>query len=89
MADKKVSVRAKTGGRVKGVPNKISADVRGMILGALKAKGGQKYLMRQADKNPVAFMALIGRVLPTTVSGDPDAPLFPSRIEIRLVHAVG
>ena len=31
-------------GRRKGEPNKITADVRAMILGALDAAGGMKYL---------------------------------------------
>lgn len=77
--------KEKTGGRVKGVPNKFNADVKSMILGALAAAGGQKYLLAQAQANPVAFMGLIGKVLPTTLAGDPNAPLFPSRIEIKLV----
>lgn len=65
----------KTGGRKKGVPNKINAQLKEMILGALNAKGGQAYLERQAEENPVAFMTLLGKVLPMTIAGDPDAPL--------------
>jgi hypothetical protein len=72
----------KTGGRKKGTPNKITADIKAMVLGALDAKGGQKYLERQADENPVAFMGLIGKVLPMTVQGDPDAPI-KTVLEVR------
>lgn len=72
---KLVAGRAKTGGRQKGTPNKINSDIKGMILGALSAKGGVKYLEQQADANPVAFMGLVGKVLPLTVAGDPNAPL--------------
>lgn len=72
-------------GRVKGVPNKVTADIKAMIIGALEAKGGQAYLEEQADKNPVAFMGLVAKVLPMTVAGDPNNPVFPSRIEIKLV----
>ena len=57
-------------GRVKGTPNRLTADIKAMILGALDAKGGQKYLERQADENPAAFMTLIGKVLPLQVSGE-------------------
>jgi len=57
------------GGRQKGTPNKLSGELKGMILGALDAKGGQAYLERQADENPTAFMTLIGKVLPTTLDG--------------------
>lgn len=76
-------------GRKKGTPNKLTADVKSMIIGALNKKGGQRYLERQADKNPVAFMTLVGKVLPTTLSGDPNNPLFPTRIEVTLVSPKG
>jgi hypothetical protein len=63
------------GGSRKGVPNKITADLKGMLLGALKAKGGQKYLERQADENPTAFLGLVGKILPMTLAGDAESPL--------------
>jgi hypothetical protein len=62
-------------GRRKGVPNKLSADIKAMIIGALNAKGGQAYLEAQAEANPVAFMALLGKILPMQVSGADDGPL--------------
>ena len=67
--------KPKTGGRVKGIPNKVNADLKQMILQALDNKGGVEYLARQADENPTAFLGLIGRVLPMTVQGDPNHPL--------------
>lgn len=63
------------GGSRKGKPNKITADLKAMILGALSEAGGQKYLLLQAQDNPNAFLTLIGKVLPTTLAGDPNAPL--------------
>jgi hypothetical protein len=66
---------AKTGGRQKGARNKLTADLKEMILGALDAKGGQSYLETQADEKPVAFMTLIGKVLPLTLQGNPDNPI--------------
>ena len=60
----------KTGGRKKGTPNKIPAQVREMILEALDNKGGVAYLERQADENANAFLTLVGKVLPMQVSGD-------------------
>ncbi len=59
----------KATGRPKGVPNKLTSDVKAMILAALHGAGGADYLREQATKNPVAFMALIGKVLPLTVQG--------------------
>lgn len=57
------------GGRKKGTPNKLTGQVKEMILEALDRKGGAGYLERQADENPVAFMGLLGKVLPMTVAG--------------------
>ncbi len=55
------------GGSRKGIPNKINRDIREMILGALSAVGGQKWLERQAEANPVAFMTLVGKIVPQQV----------------------
>jgi hypothetical protein len=62
-------------GRKPGSRNKLTADVKALILGALDAVGGQAYLEQQAQKNPVAFMALIGKVLPMQVGGVADEPI--------------
>jgi hypothetical protein len=62
-------------GRKKGVPNKLSADVKAMVIGALHAKGGQEWLEQQMEKNPAAFLALLGKILPMQVSGADDGPL--------------
>jgi len=65
----------KTGGRKAGTPNKVNADLKEMILGALDQAGGAAYLLAQAHENPNAFLTLVGKVLPMTVAGDPTAPL--------------
>lgn len=65
----------KTGGRKKGVPNKVNQDLKTMILGALDKKGGVDYLVTQASANPAAFLTLVGKVLPMTVAGDADSPI--------------
>jgi len=62
-------------GRKPGVPNKISGDVKAMILGALDEMGGVDYLVDQAGQNPTAFLTLVGKVLPMTVAGDPNNPI--------------
>lgn len=71
------------GGRQKGTPNKITAGLKEMILASLDKVGGQEYLEKQAVLNPTAYMTLIGKVLPTTLSGDKENPLFP-KLEILL-----
>jgi hypothetical protein len=82
-------VNGRKGGRPAGVPNKVTSTLKDMILKALENKGGVDYLMTQADQNPNAFLALVGRVLPLQVSGDPDAPLIPQRIEFVFRQAPG
>lgn len=59
----------KTGGRKKGSQNKVSTALKDMILTALDESGGVEYLKTQAATNPNAFLALIGRVLPLTITG--------------------
>ena len=46
-----------------------------MILSALDKAGGEKYLAEQADRNPAAFLTLVGKVLPLQLQGDPDRPI--------------
>ncbi|OBU59185.1 hypothetical protein [Stenotrophomonas maltophilia] len=75
----------KTGGRQKGVPNKINRDLKEMILGALDKAGGIEYLVKQSKEKPVAFLALVGRVLPMTVASDPQNPLLTG-ITVTLVQ---
>lgn len=57
-------------GRKKGVPNKTTAAVKDMILQALANKGGVKYLEKQAEKNPKAFLTLVGKVIPLDVNAN-------------------
>ena len=61
--------------RRKGVPNKITASVKEMILLTLTRAGGVDYLLRQAEAEPKAFLSLVGRILPLEVSG-PNAQPF-------------
>lgn len=81
--------RQKFGGRKKGTPNKVNALLKDDILTAAAdahPDGRVGYLTEQAQKNPTAFLTLLGKVLPMTVSGDPDAPLI-HRIERIIVRA--
>lgn len=66
-------------GRPKGSKNKTTAILKDAILMAAEGAGGKQglvgYLQQQAKANPGPFMALLGKVLPLTLSGDPDNPL--------------
>lgn len=63
------------GGRQVGTPNKFNADIKTMVLGALNDVGGQRYLAEQARQNPVAFLGLVGKILPLQLTGQNGAPL--------------
>lgn len=65
----------KTGGRKAGTPNKVTGELKDMILGALDDVGGKEYLSHQAKENPTAFMTLVGKVLPMQVTGANGGPL--------------
>jgi hypothetical protein len=74
-------------GRPKGVPNKSNALVKDAIIQAAMAahpEGMTGYLTDQALENPVAFMTLLGKVLPTQIEGG-DNPLMVAVTKIALV----
>lgn len=68
MAAKKGCQKPEGSGRVKGQANKMSADIKNMIIGALNDAGGQAYLTIQARENPSAFMQLVGKILPKDIN---------------------
>jgi hypothetical protein len=68
----------KTGGRKKGTPNKTTAALKDAILTAAEEAlpGGKVgYLKWLAKGNSSAFASLLGKVLPTTLIGEPANPL--------------
>lgn len=62
--------KKKGAGRPLGSKNRNTFDIKIMINTALKKAGGVKYLTEQAHKNPVAFLGLLGKVIPKDVSVD-------------------
>ena len=54
-------------GRKPGSPNKITRELREMILHALDKAGGVAYLVEQAHANPAAFMTLLAKTMPKDV----------------------
>ena len=79
-------------GRPKGSTEQGIKLLREAILIAAENAGGEAdettpggvvgYLQKRALDQPVAFMSLLGKVLPTQVEGNPDAPIVA---EIRMV----
>lgn len=65
-------------GRPKGSTNKVNTLLKDAILQAAQEahpEGTVGYLKRQASENPSAFMTLLGKVLPTQITGDAENPL--------------
>lgn len=62
-----LEVKPNRAGRPKGSLNKTTAAIKTMVETALTQAGGVDYLVRQADEQPVAFMGLVGKVLPMQV----------------------
>lgn len=63
-------------GRPKGVPNKITTDLKEAILEAATLEGDKDglvgYLRNLAKINSSAFANLIGKIIPLQIGGDPD-----------------
>lgn len=56
-------------GRKKGSVNKVTKTLKEMSLAALDKLGGVEYLVGVGKKHPVAFIAYLGRLIPTEVKG--------------------
>lgn len=75
-------------GRKKGVPNKMTSDLREMILGALEDVGGRKYLADRAQENPGPFMALVGKCLPKEIKAEIAATHIIQRMPLDQLQGV-
>ena len=79
---------AKLGGRKPGQPNRSTQLLKDTILDAAQRAGKGDivaYLERQAEENPVAFLALLGRVLPLQVQNDRDNPVAITSVTYHIV----
>ena len=77
-------------GRKKGIPNKLTTDVKQAILKAFDEVGGASWLVELAGKDAKAFCTLLGKTVPVPVSvgGDPENPLqLKTRVELVVIDA--
>lgn len=60
-----------SGGSRKGKPNKMTVELKTMVLQALDGAGGVEYLIERAEdpRTASAFLTLLGKVLPLQVTG--------------------
>ena len=61
------TAQPKTGGRTKGTPNKLNAEIRAMVLEALSELGGVDYLVEVGRKKPEVLCGLIARLIPSEI----------------------
>ncbi len=65
----------KSGGRQKGSLNKLKLEVKEAIAAAFDEVGGKDYLIKLAASDPRTFCALVGKIVPMAVGGDPENPV--------------
>src|ERR1700737_2030718 len=65
----------KTGGGAEGTPKKVNAAVKEAIIGAFNKVGGESYLVKVAESDPRTFCALLGKVMPTQLTGAGEGPI--------------
>ncbi len=71
-------------GRKPGARNLTSQKLKEIVFKALEEQDGGAvgYLKAQAVNEPRAFMALIGKLLPTQITGEDGAPVRITQIEL-------
>ena len=61
--------------RTQGAIGKINKDMKEILHLAFQRAGGVDYLVRQAEAEPKAFMALLGKIVPNEVRLDVSVAL--------------
>ena len=74
-------------GRKKGSQNKNTQEIKSMIMAALNEAGGQDYFVTQALENPVAFLGLIGKILPKHVDATIEGELAITEIRRIIIDS--
>ncbi len=71
-------------GRKPGSRNMTSQKLKELVFQALEQQEGGAigYLKTQAVQEPRAFLALIGKLLPTQITGEDGAPVRITQIEL-------
>ena len=77
---------AKTGGRQKGVRNKITQGAVANIMGVFEMLGGSKGFAEWAAENKTEFYRHYSKLIPVQITGDSENPLV-TRIELVALDA--
>lgn len=76
-------------GRKKGSVNKITKTIKEAIEVSFIKVGGAEYLAKMAIEQPVAYMTLLGKIIPQQLEhSNPDGTMTapPTRIVIEAAH---
>lgn len=76
----------KTGGRQKGTPNKMTAQIRDALCQAFEESGGVEYLKKVATNHPSVFCTLLGKLLPTALTGEDGGPIALTGLTVTFVR---
>lgn len=57
-------------GRTKGVPNKITVELKAALLEALDRVGGVSYFESLAKNEPAIFCQLVGKLIPSEIKAE-------------------
>jgi len=73
----------------KGAVNKVTGELKDMILAALSGAGGVDYLIARAQDTPGPFLTLVGKVLPLQVTGEGGKDLIPQTVTLVITKVPG
>lgn len=76
------------GGRKKGTPNKVTAEVKAILRNAFEDIGGQRIFDEWATNNLTEFYKLWAKMLPTEIKADVNAEVKfkPNAIRVIIPH---
>lgn len=61
----------KTGGRVKGTPNKLTSSFKEAVQTVYQEIGGNENFARWARRNETEYYKIAARLIPTEIAGSP------------------
>lgn len=65
----------KSGGRIKGTPNKVTSAFKTAVLNVFNENGGEGWLSRWAMENPTEFFKIAARLIPQEITGKDGGPI--------------
>lgn len=70
-----MAVGNKTGGRIKGTPNKLGTTAKENIAAVFVRLGGTAAMAKWAEENQTAYYSIYSKLLPHEITGDAENPV--------------